>query len=251
MTGTVSERSGPAVVRADRTADLPRLLRDAGVRTAVPVVVLVGGAAGLSEEERTRCDLLVRQCLVPELERVGACLVDGATDVGVIALAGRARHDAGARQPQVGVVAVGTAHLPGRDGEPIVGDGGDRKGAVALEPHHSLVIAVPGEEWGDEVPWLAAVATAVARGAPSVTLLANGGDVAYDDVRHSLAVGRPVLALVGTGRTADEIGAAQSGAPADPRARQLAASSLVRSVAFDPDLVRASLAAALTPPELT
>jgi hypothetical protein len=235
------------VVHADRVDDLPRLLREGGVATAVPVVVLVGGAAGLSEDERTRCDLLIRQCLVPELERVGACLVDGATDAGVIALAGRARHDAGARQPHLGVVAAGTAQLPDRAGNHADGDGGDRNGLVGLEPHHSLVVVVPGDEWGDEVPWLAAVATAVAGGAPSITMLANGGDLAYDDVRHSLAANRPVLALTGTGRTADEIAAAQSGAPADGRARELAASSLVRSVAFDPDVVRSALAAALTP----
>jgi hypothetical protein len=95
------------------------------------------------------------------------------------------------------------------------------------------------------------VATAVAGGAPSLTLLANGGDLAYDDVRHSLAADRPVLALTTTGRTADEIAAARAGAPADARARELAASPLVRSVAFDPPVVRSALAAALTPAPTT
>ena len=248
MTGSEGAPPGPVVVHAESMADLPRLLYDAGVATPVPVVVLVGGAAGLSEAESTRCDLLIRQCLVPELERAGACLVDGATDAGVIALAGRARHDAGARQPHLGVVAAGTVQLPGRPVEHAEGPGEGGTGRAGLEPHHSLVFVVPGDDWGDEVPWLAAVATAVADGAPSLTLVANGGDLAYEDVRYSLAADRPVLALTATGRTADEIAAARAGAPADARARELAASPLVRTVAFDPSVVRSALAAALTHP---
>ncbi|MEP6761097.1 MAG: hypothetical protein ABJA93_06995 [Sporichthyaceae bacterium] len=217
------------------SADLAGLLRDNGVPSSLPVVVLVGGASGLAEAESARCDRLIRSCVIPVVERLGACLVDGGTDSGIIALAGLARRDARALAPHVGVVAAGTVRLPGE-----VDDG-----RIGLEPHHSHVVVVPGDDWGDEVPWLAAVATVVAGDRPSVTVLANGGDVAYDDVRHSLAAGRPVLVLSGTGRAADAIAAAQAGSPADERAKEVAASPLVTSVAFDVDAVTAAIDLAL------
>jgi hypothetical protein len=78
-----------------------------------------------------------------------------------------------------------------------------------------------------------------------VTVLANGGNVAYDDVRISISALRPVLVLDGTGRTAAAIAAARSGAPADPRAVMSAASALVSVERDDLDVVRAALATAL------
>jgi hypothetical protein len=235
--GTPGPSSSMALIQVGPDPpDLAGLLRDNGVPLPLPVVVLVGGASGLAEAESARCDRLIRASVIPVVERLGACLVDGGTDSGIIALAGLARRDAGAVAPHVGVVAAGTVRLPGE-----VDDG-----RIGLEPHHSHVVVVPGSEWGDEVPWLAAVAEAVAGHLPSVTVLANGGDVAYDDVRRSLAAGRPVLVLSGTGRAADAIAAAQSGGPADKRAREVATSPLVTSVDFEDDAVTAAIDRALS-----
>jgi hypothetical protein len=228
----------PQLIRVERPDDdVASLLRRHGVPLPVPVVVLVGGASGLDDEASRRCDVLLRSAIVPALEGIGACLVDGGTDSGVIALAGRARHDAGAVAPYVGVVAEGTVHLPG--GEPHTG--------AELEPHHTHIVVVPGSDWGDEAAWLALVATAVAGPEPSVTILANGGDVAYDDVAHSLSADRTVLVLAGTGRTADAVAAACAGKPADPRAVRVAASGLVRPVPFDVGAVTAALLDVLQP----
>lgn len=236
----------PRIARVtEDVTDLDPLLRRLKLGAHWPVVVLVGGASGLGPEASARCDTLLRRAVIPAMERAEAVLVDGGTDSGIIALAGRARRDAGALGPQIGVVAEGTVDLAGglttRPGLPA----GDR---VRLEPHHTLVLVVPGQDWGDEAPWLSALATAMAGAAPSVTVLANGGDVAYDDVRHSLAAGRPVLALAGTGRTADEIAAACAGSPADPRAVEVAESALVSAVGPGSDAVAAALDAALRRP---
>lgn len=102
--------------------------------------------------------------------------------------------------------------------------------AEQLEPHHSHVVLVPGDSWGDESPWLAEVADAVAGTGPSATLVINGGEITYDDVAHSLKRHRPVVVLAGTGRTADAIAAARNPNSKDPRARQIAASPLTRIV---------------------
>jgi SLOG in TRPM, prokaryote len=77
------------------------------------------------------------------------------------------------------------------------------------------------------------VATELAGGWPSVTVLVNGGEISYTDVACSLHAGRPVLAVAGSGRTADEVASAVRGGPADEQAVQLAASGLVEVVDAD------------------
>jgi hypothetical protein len=44
----------------------------------------------------------------------------------------------------------------------------------------------------------------------SVTILINGGDISRKDIELSIAHGRPVIALGGTGRLADELAGASS-----------------------------------------
>ena len=89
-------------------------------------------------------------------------------------------------------------------------------------------------------------ATCLAGRAPSVTVLVNGGDIAYQDAQFSLDAGRPIIVIAGSGRAADEIAAAVRGEQADPRARQLAASGLVSCVDADrPSLVCEAVTAAL------
>jgi SLOG in TRPM, prokaryote len=94
-------------------------------------------------------------------------------------------------------------------------------------------VLVPGAEFGEEAPWIARVATELAGGWPSVTVLVSGGKVAYTDVACSLRAGRPVLAIAGSGRTADQLASAVRGGPADERAVRLAASGLVEVVDAD------------------
>ena len=74
-----------------------------------------------------------------------------------------------------------------------------------------------------------------------MTVLANGGAIAWDDVTFSVAQERPVIALAGSGRTADELAAADT-----PRARALHDSGLVSVVPVrDTDGVSAKVADAL------
>ena len=200
-------------------------LTGAGLASPTPVVVLVGGAAGLERHESAICARLFADALVPILDKTGACLIDGGTASGIMALAGQARHDAAATGSHVGVVAEGTVNWPGLPPRP---------GAANLDSRHTHVVVVPGVEWGDEVPWLSQVATELAGSAPSVTVLANGGPIAYEDIRHSLAAGRPVLVLACTGRTAADIAAARAGSQHDARATEVAHSPLIDIVGDDP-----------------
>ena len=70
------------------------------------------------------------------------------------------------------------------------------------------------------------VAGIVAGRRSSVTVLMNGGQIAYTDVAASLGRGRPVVVLAGSGRTADAIAKARAGNGGDNRAVEIAASPL-------------------------
>jgi len=231
------------VARPCQLADVGPAVAGLRLRGRRPVLVVVGGAAGLDEAGKKRLYTLFSHALLPFIASRQAIVVDGGTDAGVMQLLGRARAEAGACFPLVGVAPEKKVILPGDGAEP-----GDR---APLEQNHSHFVLVPGSSWGDESPWLSWVATKIAGSAPSVTVLINGGEIAFQDVAHSLEAHRPVLVIAGTGRTADRIAAAVHDHHTDKQAAQLADSPLVAAVpwAEDPATVRAALEE-LTGPEV-
>jgi hypothetical protein len=232
------------VARPCQFSDVATAVAGLGLRVQQPVLAVVGGAAGLDEAGKKRLLALFGHALVPVIVSRQAVVVDGGTDSGVMQLIGRARAAAGVSFPLVGVAAEKTIILPGDDAEP-----GDR---APLERNHSHFVLVPGSSWGDESPWLSRVATVIAGGAPSATILVNGGEIAFQDVAHSLDANRPVLAIAGTGRTADRIAAAVEGDRADEQAARLAGSPLITAVSWadDPAAVGAAVQALIGPAEL-
>jgi hypothetical protein len=212
------------VARPRRFADLAAAVGELGLDRGQPVLVVVGGAAGMDERTKERLRTLFSQVLVPVVTGWNAVVVDGGTDSGVMQLAGQALSTARASFPLVGVAVDEKVIVPGDASGP----GGRR----ALERHHTQFVLVPGSAWGDESPWLARVATEIAAGAPSVTVLINGGKIAFQDLANRAAAGRPVLVIRGTGRAADRIAAALDGDRTDPRAVHLAESSLVTAVSW-------------------
>ena len=238
MSGNAGDPQVPPFVRVAGPADLPSALKTLGLMVRRPVLVLVGGAGGMTADHLAGMAEAMER-IIPSLDGWGAAIVDGGTDSGVMRVMGRARHAAGAGFPLIGVAAEGTVIVPGKPPAP---------GAAALEPHHSQFILVPGDSWGDESPWLSRVAAAVADGQPSLTLVVNGGQITYEDIEHSLQAGRPVIVLAGTGRTADAIAAAAHGQAGDPRAARVAASPDTRIVSLgDPQALCAAIGSILAP----
>jgi hypothetical protein len=240
--------SAPWTIRVAAPAELPGRLTELGLGGARPVMVLVGGADRLDEADLARLRPLFDEGLAPLVDALGAGVVDGGTDAGVMALMGQARAKLGATFPLIGVAADGTVDTTTATAT--------RRDAVAVEPNHSHAVLVPGATWGDESPWLAAVAAVLAGEAPSVTVIVNGGEVTLDDAARSVEANRPVVVLAGSGRTADALAAALAREPADKRVAALAASGLLQAVDLadgPPALARAVAAllagapAALTP----
>jgi SLOG in TRPM, prokaryote len=227
------------VVREDE--DLSACLSRIDLRGPGPAMVVVGGASGMDGDRMEQLRPVFRDALASVAQRLDAFVIDGGTDVGVMRLLGWARSALGASFPLIGVASLATVSVPGQ--------GSAHPDAAPLEPHHSHFLLVPGANWGDEAPWLADAASVLADKAPSVTVLVNGGEVAYDDVARSILANRPTIVVAGSGRTADRLVAAINGKASDERARTLVASGLVRVAGpvDAPDLVAATLSACLSP----
>jgi hypothetical protein len=235
ITVDFGDRHTARAVRVESDADLPVGLTRLGLHGPAPTIVVVGGAGRMAEADLDRLAVLFERGLAPRAQQLGAFVLDGGTDAGVMRLLGRARSALHAGFPLVGVAASNTVTLPGQ--APV------RDDTAPLERHHSHFVLVPGSSWGDESSWLCRTATELAGPAPSVTVLVNGGEIAFEDVRHSIEAGRRVVAVAGSGRTAEELVNAARGRPADARAIQLVRSRLVQAVdsVADPQAVSATL----------
>ncbi len=209
-------RSG-AAIEVDAMGVLPDALGLLGLAQR-PTVVLIGGAGGVDPADSEALEPLFTDTLAPLVQELGAQVVDGGTDAGVMRLVGAARTARQLDFPLVGVAATGNIAVPGsRAG----------RGETPLEPNHSHFVLVPGNAWGDESPWLARVATLLAGEFRSLTLLVNGGDVSWKDAAQSVASERPIVVVAGSGRTADAVVAHLFGVASDDRARSLASSGLL------------------------
>ncbi len=218
--------------RVQDFGDLPQAVRNLGLPSPRPVIVLVGGAGRMTKADLARLRPLFDEALAPIAEELGAVIIDGGTDTGVMRLMGQTRdtHDFSL----VGVVVERLAALPSR---PV------KKNQGALEAHHTHFVLTPGLEWGDEAIWISRLATVLASSQPSVSVLINGGEIAYQDATHSVEQHRPVIVIEGSGRTADVLATALHGKVKDKRAGELARSGLLTSVrlADGPNALRAAI----------
>lgn len=214
----------PSALRVLRLADARSAgseLQQLGVTTPAPTLALVGGAASLDEAAQALLLPLFVDGLVPAVASLAGIVVDGGTAVGVMRLIAEARAAAGAQFPLIGVAAAGRVSL---------GDGEADRDTVAAEPRHSHLILVPGDRWGDESPWLCEIVGLLAGPAPSLTVCAGGGHITVEDLENSVAAGRAVILIEGSGGTTDAVAAALTTRSADPRLRRLVQAGKFRVV---------------------
>jgi len=209
-------------IRVEAGVDLDSVLHSLGLDGARPVLVVVGGAGKLNDDDRARVRSLFVRVLAPLAQTLNAVVVDGGTDAGVMQMMGRARRKTNSTFPLIGVAPIGTAGLPG---QPLPHSDG-----AFLEPHHTHFVLVPGDYWGDESIWIAQIASAIANDLPSVTVLINGGEATWNDASQNVQEGRPLLVIAGSGRTADALATALDGKVTDERARRIVESGLLKSI---------------------
>lgn len=222
---TLSNGNSANLVKIDSPDELPAALNELGFHGTQAVLVLVGGASGISEADMQSLRLKFIEVIAPVVEAQKAVVVDGGTNSGVMQMIGEAREKINASFPLLGVApAAKVALKPGDSGTP-------------LEPHHTHFILVPGEKYGDESAYIAGIASRLSGERPSVTLVVNGGEITFKDVEENIKVGRPILTIDGSGRTADKLAAALGGEPTDERAKHLVEIGNVQAV----DLMAGSL----------
>jgi SLOG in TRPM, prokaryote len=229
--GAVTLTNGRSVesVRVESADGLPDALMALGLAPPRPTVVLVGGAGELSKGDLVLLRPIFSDVLLPAVEQLGACVVDGGTAAGVMQLLGEARAEAGADFPLLGVAAVGTVAIPGAD----LTERPSSRATTRISSSFPGRVGVTRRRDSPAPP-------APCPGAhQSVTVLLDGGEIAWRDVEESVRAGRRVLVVAGNGRTANVLGAALPGEAADERARRLAASRLLTAV--DPASLAASL----------
>ncbi len=181
-------------------AELTEAFHALGIHVPCPTLVLVGGAAGLERHHEYGIQSVLRVA-AETAESLGAALIDGGTQSGVIALMGKIYAEGKLSFPLLGVAVERMVRWPGND---------NAVARAELDPYHTHFLLVPGNKWGDESAWLCESARALAQSHPSLTLLINGGEISRQDVNLSLQIGRPVLVAAGTGRLADELASAPS-----------------------------------------
>jgi hypothetical protein len=190
---TLNDEIKPAV-QPDSFDELQEAWRLLGLPHNQSVIVIVGGAGGMTEEDIARVQMFFEKYLMPLAKKKNAAIIDGGTSSGVMAAIGLARKLTRTNLPLIGVVA--------RDIENI---------ETMLEPNHTHFILCPGNDWGHESEWIAAAASALSASQPSVTIMINGGKIAWKDARLNIKYGRPVLVAEGSGRTADVIATTSTG----------------------------------------
>ncbi|NWJ48997.1 MAG: hypothetical protein HXX08_24310 [Chloroflexi bacterium] len=208
-------------IHATHLDNLKEYLRQLGLNSPAPVIVLVGGAGKMESEQYEIQKRFFAEVLVELAEQVGAIVIDGATDAGVIRLMGNARAARNASFPLLGVVPEKLVYIPGTIRP---------ENTTDLEQNHTHFLLIPGSNWGDEIPWMSQAASLISATLPSLTILINGGEVAYRDVAQSVEAGRKVAVVQGSGRTADVLGKTIEGEQLEERATKLVQSGLLFKV---------------------
>ncbi|TAE60777.1 MAG: hypothetical protein EAZ76_02080 [Nostocales cyanobacterium] len=223
---TLNPKQPAEAVTVSEATELPQALAQLGLSNSRPVLVIVGGASQISEADFLRIENLFVEVLAPVAQRLNAYVVDGGTDAGVMKLIGKAHNQINADFPLIGVAPRAKVILP--EQTDILSED-----ATPLEANHTHFVLVPGSNWGDESPWIVEVATLLANGAPSLTVLINGGEITFVDAVNSVCAGRLVMVIAGSGRTADKLASALHGDVTDERCKELAASGCLQTMELE------------------
>jgi hypothetical protein len=234
-------------VSADNLAASPALqaLIDDTRAHADAFVFLGGGAKNMSDEHKQQL-LTLLQGTLAQLARRGLrfAVGDGGTQAGIMEAAGLARRASGNAFPLIGVAPAG---------EIKTADETDKADKTPVDPNHSTIVAVTNKDWpatqaakgktatdgwGSETEAMYWLFARLATGRPSVTLVANGGEITLAEVRASVDADRPLIVIAGSGRAADALISLLRNTPAADDLKPLAEEAQRRGLPGKPQLFR-------------
>jgi TRPM family ion channel len=188
------------VVSVPRDESAKTILDALGIPSPRAVILLFGGAAGIDESRKAHLATLFADGVTPVAAELGALIIDGGTQSGVMAMMGEAVTRSLETCQLLGIAPEGKIAHPEISGANAGSD------AAPLEPNHSHFLLVESNKWGGETPKMLELASAF--NAPIVAILVNGGDVAADEALQTVRNGWQLLVVEGSGRFADELSAA-------------------------------------------
>ena len=191
-------------------------------------VFLSGGASNMRAQEQAQLRAMFA-ALGDLASQRRIAVGDGGTRAGIMRAAGDARRATGGRFALVGIA-------PAREIAP--------RGKTPVDPNHSLIVAVEDpslapdrEGWGSETSTMYDIFGRLAQGRPSVTVVANGGGIALEEVAANVSARRRMIVIEGSGRAADALVSALRGSvPADPRLAAQYQQIVARKLVAQPDL---------------
>jgi len=181
-------------------SNLEEAISELGLKDLYLVIVLIGGGI---DEQQAAVTQRAMQAISKVAEDLGAVVICGGTDMGIMTEIGRVRSRNGYKFPLMGIAPEELVTWPGGPHSGKFFGWGEKR--WQLEPHYSHFILVPGGQFGDESPWIIDAATILSKDHTSVTILIGGGEASRKDIDLSLRMGRPVIALSRTGHLADEL----------------------------------------------
>lgn len=188
------------VITAPRDASAQAILDVLEITSPRAVILLFGGAAGLDDSRKAALATLFAGGVAPVAAELGALVIDGGTQSGVMAMMGEAVARSPGTSQLLGIAPKGKITNPEIAGASAAAD------SAPLEPNHSYFVLVESDEWGDETTKMLELARAF--NAPIVAILVNGGAIAADEALQSVRNGWQLLVIEGSGRFADELSAA-------------------------------------------
>jgi len=188
------------VVTAPRDTDAQTILEALAFAQPRGVIMVFGGAKELDDSRKARLTELFTDAIAPAAAELGALIIDGGTQSGVMAMMGEAFARDGQGSQLLGIAPAGKVTYPGGPSDAGIVDG------APLEPNHSHFVLVESDEWGGETGTMFKLARAL--NVAVVTLLINGGQIAESEALQSVRNGWPLLVVEGSGRFADQLSAA-------------------------------------------
>lgn len=191
-------------------------------------IFLSGGASGMSTDGGQALVRLFEALTILAADAVRFGVADGGTEAGIMQAAGRARVQSAHAFPLIGV-------SPMREIPP--------RGATPVDPNHTVIVAVDNPDWdathgyfGSETAAMYHLFARLAEGRPSVTVVANGGEITLTEVDHNIRAGRPMILVSGSGRAADTLVSMLNPAAADAGTEKLRARAETLNLLRQPGL---------------
>ncbi len=175
------------------------ILSELGLEIPQAALLVVGGARGIPSDVDSRLRTLYKEGIAGAAHDQRALIIDGGTDAGIMGMMGEGVASLEYRVNLLGIAPLGKALYPGCQ------ISAETIHCAPLDDNHTHFVLVENPDWGGETDTMFALTDMLSRHVPVVTVLANGGPIAKDEVLRSVRAGWPVVVIQGSGRLADDI----------------------------------------------